>query len=144
MLSIRFRGVMAVALLATTAVGCFRKDRTEDVGPFVFDAITTTRVTNKQWFDLKVYAVRAGAGRTSHALVGIAKAFTTQVFELPPDVVETRRIQISLDPIGTSRGYRTEPIHVMPGQQIHLVVPERLDQTYYSVFDPVSDSLPSR
>jgi hypothetical protein len=126
------RGFLVVAILAIT-VGCLRRGRKDATRPF--DAITTVRITNENWLDVRVYVAPSGSSGAGSHILGIAKSFASEVFQMPRDVMQTGSVQLTVDPIGSQQRYRTESISVLPGQQIHLVVAQRLQQSYYSVAD---------
>lgn len=125
----QFRGLLAIAMLLS-AVGCARAGQAGDPSPRMQD-ITTARVTNNGWLDVTVYALR-GASRQR---LGTVTGQNTQVFRLPRNLVDARGVQLYVDPIGSPHGYRTDLIAVAPGQQIDLVVQQRISMSHYSVFD---------
>jgi hypothetical protein len=125
------RGILTLVALSMS-VACFRRGKTPDLSSAEIQAITSARITNKNWLDVNVYAVRAG----TRERIGIVRAFDTQVFVLPPYLLDTRGLRLHVDPIGSPQSYQTDVIPVWPGQWIHLVVQEKLNQSHYSVFDP--------
>jgi hypothetical protein len=125
------RGILAVVVVATS-MGCIRRGRTGDASPAVVRAVTRARVTNNNWLDVGVYAVRSG----NRERIGIVRSFETQLFELAPHLIEASGIRLYVDPIGSQQSYQTDLISVSPGQLIELVVQERLAQSHYSVFNP--------
>jgi hypothetical protein len=125
------RGIIAVVALATTT-GCIRRGRPTDPASTAVQPATIARVTNNNWLDIRLYAVRAG----SRQVIGVVRAFETEAFELPRHLLAAHGIQLYVDPIGSPQWYQTDVISVSPGQVIELVVQERLAQSHYSIFYP--------
>ncbi|MGQ0715167.1 MAG: hypothetical protein ACT4PJ_15820 [Gemmatimonadaceae bacterium] len=126
----QFRGLLAIAMFAP-AMGCAASVR-PDGELSTFREGTTARVTNNGWLDINVYAWRAGA----RMRLGTVGGQSTKVFRLPHYLVDARGVQIFVDAIGSEQSYRTEVIPVARGQQIDLVVLNRLTMSHYAVFDP--------
>ena len=125
----QFRGLLATAMLLS-AVACARPGQAGDPSPSMQD-ITTARITNNGWLDVNVYASRGG----SRHRLGMVTGQNTQVFRLPRNLVDARGVRLVIDPIGSPHGYETDLIAVSPGQQIDLVVQQRISMSHYSVFD---------
>lgn len=125
-----FRGLIALATLAL-AMGCTRAGRVEP-GMTGFDEIATARITNNGWLDVNVYASRSGTRQR----LGTVTGQNTQVFELPRSFVEARGVRIFIDAIGSPQSYQTDIIPAGPGQQIDVVVQQRLAMSHYSVLSP--------
>ena len=123
----QFRAVIALAILAL-AMGCARSGRAK-AGMSAFEEIATARITNHGWLDVTVYASRSG----SRQRLGTVSGQNTQVFELPRSFVEARGIRIFIDAIGSPQTYQTDVIPAGPGQQIDVVVQQRLAMSHYSV-----------
>jgi hypothetical protein len=125
-----YRGLIAVVPLVM-AMGCARSGRSgPDVVPF--DEAATARVTNNGWLDVNVYAARSGTRQR----LGTVSGQATQVFELPRSFVEARGVRIFIDAIGSPQSYQTDVIPAGPGQQIDVVVQQRLAMSHYSVLSP--------
>lgn len=125
-----FRGIIAIAILAL-ATGCARSGRSAP-GLIVLDEMATARITNNGWLDVNVYASRSG----SRQRLGTVTGQNTQVFELPRSFVEARGLIIFIDAIGSPQTYQTDLIPAGPGQQIDVVVQQRLAMSHYSVLSP--------
>jgi hypothetical protein len=125
------RGILAVVAVAA-AMGCVRRGKPADTLPADIQPITIARVTNNNWLDVGLYAVRGG----SRERLGIVRSFETQAFELPPHFLAASGLRLYVDLIGSRQSYQTDRIPVSPGQLIELVVQERLAQSHYSVFNP--------
>lgn len=126
----QFRGLIAIAIL-TLATGCARSGRSTP-GMVAFDEIATARITNNAWLDVNVYASRAGARQR----LGTVTGQKTEVFELPRSFVEARGVSIFIDAIGSPQTYQTDVIPAGPGQQIDVVVQQRLAMSHYSLLSP--------
>src|SRR5688500_520202 len=125
-----FRTTIVVAILALV-MGCMRFGRAK-AGATPIDAITTARITNNAWLDVNVYAGRSG----SRQRLGTVTGQNTEVFELPRSFVEARGLSIFIDAIGSPQTYQTDVIPAGPGQQIDVVVQQRLAMSHYSVVSP--------
>ena len=130
MYSRHLRGTIVVALLALT-IGCARSGRPH-AGAIVMDEIATARITNNGWLDVNVYASRSGTRQR----LGTVTGQNTEVFELPRSFIEARGLQIFIDAIGSPQTYQTDVIPAGPGQQIDVVVQQRLAMSHYSVLTP--------
>ena len=125
----QFRGLLTIAMLASAAA-CARSARPGNESS-TLQGVTTARITNNNWLDVNVYAARAG----SRLRLGMVGGQNTEVFRLPRHFVDARGVQILIDPIGSPQSYQTELISVAPGQQIDVVVQQRIAMSHYSVFD---------
>ena len=124
-----FHGLLAIAMLLS-AVACARAGQGGDQSPSMQD-ITTARITNNGWLDVNVYASHGG----SRQRLGMVTGQNTHVFRLPRNMLDARGVRLVIDPIGSPHGYQTELISMSPGQQIELVVQQRISMSHYSVFD---------
>jgi hypothetical protein len=126
----QFRGITVIAILAL-AMGCARSGRSApDV--IAIDEMATARITNNGWLDVNVYASRSG----SRQRLGTVTGQNTRVFELPRSFVDARGLSIFIDAIGSPQTYQTDVIAAGPGQQIDVVVQQRLAMSHYSVLSP--------
>jgi hypothetical protein len=124
------RGVLALAITAS-ALGCVRPGQASS-GTATLEEVATARVTNHNWLDVTVYASRAGARQR----LGTVTGQNTETFRLPRQIIDARGVKLLIDPIGSSQSYETEFIALGPGQQVDLVVAQRLAMSHYSVLDP--------
>lgn len=124
-----FRGLLAIAMLLS-AIACAGASQAGGPSPGMQD-ITTARITNNGWLDVNVYAARGG----SRQRLGMVTGQNTETFRLPRYLVDARGVRLLIDPIGSPQGYQTDLISVAPGQQIELVVQQRISMSHYSVFD---------
>lgn len=126
----QFRGIFVIAILALT-MGCARSGRSAS-DMIAFDEMATARITNNGWLDVNVYASRSG----SRQRLGMVTGQNTRVFELPRSFVDARGLSIFIDAIGSPQTYQTDVIAAGPGQQIDVVVQQRLAMSHYSVLSP--------
>jgi hypothetical protein len=118
-------------VILALAMGCARSGRSAP-GVTAFDETATARITNNGWLDVNVYASRSG----SRQRLGTVTGQNTQVFELPRSFVDARGLTIFIDAIGSQQTYQTDVIPAGPGQQIDVVVQQRLAMSHYSVLTP--------
>ena len=126
----QFRGTLVLALVAL-ASGCARSGPAH-AGTLAIEAIATARIINNGWLDVNVYATRSGARQR----LGTVTGQNTEVFELPRSFIASRGLQIFIDAIGSPQTYQTDLIPAGPGQQIDVVVQQRLSMSHYSVLSP--------
>jgi len=126
----QLRGALILAIV-TPALACARH-RQPSSGASIVYHVATARITNNNFLDVNVYAARAG----SRQRLGMVTGQNTQVFELPRQLIDARGLTIFIDVIGSSQSYETELIALAPGQQVDLVVQQRLAMSHYSVVDP--------
>lgn len=126
----QFRSTLVLALVAV-ASGCARSGPPQASTPAI-EATATARITNNSWLDVNVYAARSG----SRQRLGTVTGQNTAVFELPHSFIASRGLQIFIDPIGSPQTYQTDLIPAGPGQQIDVVVQQRLSMSHYSVLSP--------
>ena len=94
-------------------------------------AAPTVRVTNNNWSNMTVYAVR---GSTRFRL-GMVASMSTVVFRVPPSVLSGGDgLRLLADPIGGSESYQTPAIYVNPGEVVRLDLQNQLSISSYSVF----------
>lgn len=87
-------------------------------------------VGNRNWADVVVYAVRAG----TRWRLGMVTSMSERTFRVPEGSgVATGTIQFLVDPIGSGRGFQTDPVSVFPGQRLRFSVEPRLPLSYVVV-----------
>jgi hypothetical protein len=92
----------------------------------------TVRVQNQNWSDVVVYAVRGGR---RHRL-GMVTSMSSARFRLPRGLaMGSGDLQLVVDPIGSSRGFTSQPIHVGNGQDIALSVQNHLPMSTVSLWN---------
>ena len=125
-----FRVAVILAIVGP-ALACARH-RQPGGGASIVHHVATARITNNNFLDVNVYAARAG----SRQRLGMVTGQNTQVFELPRQLIDARGLTIFIDAIGSPQSYETELIALAPGQQVDLVVQQRIAMSHYSVIDP--------
>ncbi len=89
------------------------------------------QVNNHNWSDVTVYLMSGGA-RTR---LGMVTSMNQRIFKVPGGLLTTTAdIRLLLDPIGSTRGYLTEPIMVSPGQTVEMNVENNLRLTSWAVW----------
>lgn len=102
----------------------------EELGP-ARAAAPTVRVTNNNWSNMTVYAVRG----SSRFRLGMVTSMSTVVFRVPRAVLAGGDgLRLLADPIGGSETYLTPAIHVNAGEEVKLDLQSRLSISSYSVF----------
>lgn len=122
--------VAASALLfslacASTGSSAWEEDPSVPPEPAVLE------VRNYNWSDLHVYVLAAG----QRFSLGLVTSQQTRVFEIPDGAFATdRNLVFFVDPVGSRRGFATEPIPVRPGDRVAWTVHNNLAQSIISVF----------
>jgi hypothetical protein len=81
-------------------------------------------VTNHNWSDVVVYAVRETGSRVR---LGMVTSMGTQALRLPRGLVNSiGGIRLVASPIASSSQFQTEPMNVWPGQTIELRIENQL------------------
>ena len=80
------------------------------------------RVTNNNWLDVNVFAVR-GDRRVRLGTVG---SMTTEVLRVRGALAAGSPLQLQADPIGSSTGYSSEHFSLWPGQVLSFSVENQL------------------
>jgi len=109
-----------LALVTIEASACASRGTPVGSGPGSTAQQTEQLVTvqNDNWMDVVVYLVNGSA----KARVGIVNGLGRASFRLKGGVISNNSARLLIDPIGSSRGYLTDAVNVMPGQRIELRV----------------------
>lgn len=103
------------------------------VQPAPWDDETVVQVNNHNWADITVYLVRDGS--SSRVRLGSVMSMTEENFDVPRSVMpDAGGIRLYADPIGSRRGYLTEPIQVAPGQRVEWQLENNLRLSSVSVW----------
>jgi hypothetical protein len=113
----------AIALLAACAPA---KGRSSSLAPA---ADVYVMVSNQNWLDIDVFAVR-GASRIR---IGQVTGSGSARLKIPANAIVGGQIQLMADPIGSSERYVTEVITVAPDQRVELTVASAMRMSSYSV-----------
>lgn len=90
---------------------------------------TTVEVTNHNWQDVNVYAVRDG----HRTRLGTVTSMRSETFELPAVAGMMGRIQLMASPIGSMQDHLTDPIMLRQGDQIQWNLENPLRLSNYTV-----------
>ncbi|HEX7119478.1 MAG TPA: hypothetical protein VF212_11860 [Longimicrobiales bacterium] len=89
------------------------------------------QIRNNNWSDVTVYLVNGG----TRTRLGMVTSMDEALFRVPGGLVSTTaNVRLLLDPIGSSRGFVTEPILVQPGQTVEMNVENHLPLTSWAVW----------
>ena len=84
------------------------------------DGPVEVRVENNAYLDMHIYVVY-GAGQQRS--LGMVTGLTRRTLVVPNQVIQTLSgIQLFADPIGSSRGFMSQPILAYPGQRIRFTI----------------------
>ena len=117
-----FAPVLALVTIDASACASRGAQMGSGVGSTAQVAEQMVTVQNDNWLDVVVYVVNGSA----RARVGTVSGLSRATFRVQGGVISTSSARLLIDPIGTSRGYLTEAINVMPGQRIELRVGSQL------------------
>jgi hypothetical protein len=96
------------------------------------DAPPRVRVTNNNWSNMTVYAVRG----TSRIRLGMVTSMATQVFRLPDAVAAgAGGVRLLADPIGGTEQFLTPAVQVSRGDEVKLEIHNQLQISSVSVWD---------
>lgn len=90
----------------------------------------TVRVTNNNWSNMTVYAVRG----TSRFRLGMVTSMATEVFRLPGALADAGGVRLLADPIGGSEQFITPTVQVRSGDEVKLELQNQLQVSSISVF----------
>lgn len=90
----------------------------------------TVRVTNNNWSNMNVYAVRG----TSRFRLGMVTSMATEVFRLPDALADAGGMRLLADPIGGSEQFITPTVQVRSGEVVRLELQNQLQVSSISVF----------
>jgi hypothetical protein len=113
--------VAAAAILLSTAACA--PGMADSNGPVPARSDIEVQVTNNNWSDMTVYAVRAGM-RTR---LGTVTSMNTMRFDLPTAYAQAGAdVHLVADPIGSRDAYSTQPIQIVPGQTVDFTIENHL------------------
>ncbi len=91
---------------------------------------TFVTVTNQNWADIKVYAIRGG----SKFRLGSVTGLSTASLRLPAAVAAgATDFRLRVELIGSSMGYTTEVLHLNRGDQMDWVVQSHLPMSHIAI-----------
>ncbi|MBI4499680.1 MAG: hypothetical protein HY700_00830 [Gemmatimonadetes bacterium] len=89
----------------------------------------TVSVTNRNLLDVDVFALVGGERYRLGAVVTSQSA----VFDLPARAIGSSDVRMAADPVGSRETYTSEAVTVRDGEQITMVVANRLPQSTVTV-----------
>jgi hypothetical protein len=126
------RTLTAAAALLLTTTACSTTAARPNAGPLPPAQATSVEVTNNNWSDMVVYAVRSGVRQR----LGTVTSMTTERLEISRALaLPGADLYLVADPIGGSEGFNTGRIMVSPGQRIELTIQNHLAISNYSVWE---------
>ena len=114
----------AIALLAACAPAAKRNSAGVARAPDVY-----VMVSNQNWLDVDVYAVRGG----SRLRIGQVTGSGSARLKIPANAIVAGQVQLMADPIGSNERYVTEVMSVAPDQRVQLIVAPAMRMSSYSV-----------
>ena len=120
-----------ISLLLGLLLTACAPGRTLDKGSVLRGRPTSVEVTNNNWADVAVYALRDG----SRQRLGMVVSMGTTVLRIPPVMVAGgNQLQLLVDPIGSSQVHVTEPFLLDVGQRVELRVQNHLATSSVSIW----------
>lgn len=86
-------------------------------------------VSNQNWLDVDVYAVRGGSRIRLGQVTGSGDAR----LRIPASVMVAGQVQLMADPIGSNERYVTEVLTVAPDQRVQLIVAPAMRMSSYAI-----------
>jgi hypothetical protein len=114
----------AIALLAACAPG--KHHNATSIAPAADVYVT---VSNQNWLDVDVYAVRGG----SRLRIGQVTGSGSARLKIPASAIVAGQVQLMADPIGSNERYVTEVMSVAPDQRVQLTVASAMRMSSYAV-----------
>jgi hypothetical protein len=87
------------------------------------------RVTNINWADINVYAVRG----LTRSRIGFVTSLTTRSFRVPGSSMPDGTLRLLIDPVGSEKTYVTEAIVAASGQRVELTVMPTMTMSTFAV-----------
>jgi hypothetical protein len=124
--TIRNRCALASALVAVLA--CAPAATQSGASSLTSSSISLT-VTNQNWLDVVVYAIR---GMTRVRIGNVTGNMSAQL-KIPESLIVAGQVQLMADPIGSTERYVSDPINVAPDERVQLTVAPALKMSSYAV-----------
>ncbi len=106
----------AVAVMAALTWPVKAAANAPAVGDTTETIAITVNVVNRNWLDVRVYAV---SGSGAYARLGTVTSFTTGKFQLPAWLSAANSdLELVALPIGSTQQYSSGPVLVSPGEKI--------------------------
>jgi hypothetical protein len=131
-MSMRSTFLMATIAVAIGLTGCASTQRGDDLA--LFDEASgqseaTIRVTNNNWSEMTVFILRSGM-RTRLGNVG---SMSSGQFSLPSGVLASS-VRLMAVPLAARRGYVSQTMSILPGQQVVLKLENNLNLSSFQVY----------
>ena len=114
----------AALLLSACASGANRASARPDSAP------VSLTVTNQNWLDVDVFAIR---GSTRYRL-GAVSGNSSATLRIPSSLIARGELQLMADPVGSNDVYVSDLIPVAPDQALQLTVAPRMRMSTYAVW----------
>ena len=122
------RNTLAALLAAASLVSCTSAANSH-AGSAPEPSFIRLTVTNQNWLDVTVYAVRGG----SRYRIGNAGGNSSASLRIPANLVVSGAVQLLVDPIGSQEAYTTGAIMVSADESVQLNVAPRIPMSSYAV-----------
>lgn len=116
----------AALLLSACASGANRASTRASPPPILLT------VTNQNWLDVDVFALR---GSTRYRL-GAVGGNSSATLRIPSSLAARGEVQLMADPIGSNDVYVSDLIPIAPDQGLQLTLAPRMRMSTYAVFIP--------
>ena len=125
------RNLLGAAFVVAVGLGGCAPKQYEASDVAAMEERATLVVENNNWADMTIYALRDGV----RARVGQVTALSRSRFVLPQSVTAgTGELRIMADPIGSAQRWTSQPIVVLPGQELRFRLENNVNLSSYSVF----------
>jgi len=116
----------AALLLSACASGANRASTRASPPPILLT------VTNQNWLDVDVFALR---GSTRYRL-GAVGGNSSATLRIPSSLAARGEVQLMADPVGSNDVYVSDLIQIAPDQGLQLTLAPRMRMSTYAVFIP--------
>jgi hypothetical protein len=120
----------AAFAVAIVLGGCTPMSANREIGTREDRAVLV--IENNNWADMTIYALRDGV----RSRIGQVTALGRSKFVLPSAMTTgTAELRIMADPIGSSNRWVSQPVMVLPGQELRFRLENNVNLSSYTVFD---------
>ena len=114
----------AALLLSACASGAKRASTGLEAAPVLLT------VTNQNWLDVDVFAIRG----TARYRLGAVGGNSSATLRIPANLVAHGDLRLMADPVGSNDVYVSDVIPVAPDQSLQLTVAPRMRMSTYAVW----------
>jgi len=121
---------LSLALASTiTLGGCFKRMRGEPI-----DDTVTIEVENRNFLDVVIYSLQG----SSRVRIGQVTGTGHSSFDISLRKISTGGgdVRFHADPVGSSRTWTTETLHLVPGQVVELYIESDVGRSTLSIRGP--------